>query len=171
MRSAVVLVSILVASAPAVRGTQRSSPEAPVIRVLLLGTQGGPRFSADRIGIGTLVQAGPEQLLFDAGRGVTTGMAKASIDPASVARVFLTHLHSDHVISLPELLISPWVQGRLVPLRVWGPEGTRAMMQHFERPWRSTFTQGETCTSNSLPRECGSSPQTFAKESSTSRTA
>lgn len=133
MRSALVLVSILAASVPAGRGTQRSSPEASVIRILLLGTQGGPRFSADRIGIGTLVQAGPEQLLFDAGRGVTTGMARASIDPASVAKVFLTHLHSDHVISLPELLISPWVQGRLVPLRVWGPKGTRSMMQHFEQ--------------------------------------
>lgn len=50
-----------------------------------------------------------------------------------MTRIFLTHLHSDHVVSLPELLISPWAfDGRRVPLRVWGPTGTRAMMQHFQ---------------------------------------
>lgn len=102
------------------------------LRVILLGTQGGPSFSAQRLGIGTWVTAGPERLLFDAGRSVTTGMARAAVNPADVTRVFLTHLHSDHVISLPELLISPWAQGRKVPLEIWGPTGTRAMMEKFQ---------------------------------------
>jgi ribonuclease BN (tRNA processing enzyme) len=48
-------------------------------------------------------------------------MARAAVNPADVTRIFLTHLHSDHVISLLELLISPWVQGRKVPLEIWGP--------------------------------------------------
>ena len=102
------------------------------MRVILLGTQGGPQFSAQRLGIGTLVVAGHERLLFDAGRGITTGMTRAGVNPADVTRVFLTHLHSDHVISMPELIISPWAQGRNVPLEVWGPKGTRAMMQNFQ---------------------------------------
>jgi ribonuclease Z len=103
------------------------------MQVILLGTQGGPTFSAQRLGISTLVLAGSERLLFDAGRGTTTGMARVAINPADVTRVFLTHLHSDHVISLPELLISPWAsQGRQVPLQVWGPSGTRKMMQKFQ---------------------------------------
>jgi len=102
------------------------------IRVVLLGTQGGPTFSVQRVGIGTLVEAGRERLLFDAGRGVTTGMARMSINPVDVTKVFLTHLHSDHVISLPELLVYPWAQGRRIPLEVWGPSGTRAMMQKFQ---------------------------------------
>jgi ribonuclease Z len=102
------------------------------MRVILLGTQAGPTFSPQRLGISTLVLAGGERLLFDAGRGTTTGMVRAAITPADVTKIFLTHLHSDHVISLPELLISPWAsQGRQVPLRVWGPSGTRAMMQKF----------------------------------------
>jgi ribonuclease Z len=47
-------------------------------------------------------------------------MARVAVNPADVTRVFLTHLHSDHVISLPELLISPWAsQGRQAPLEVW----------------------------------------------------
>ncbi|HKX27314.1 MAG TPA: MBL fold metallo-hydrolase [Blastocatellia bacterium] len=103
------------------------------LRVILLGTQGGPTFNAQRLGIGTLVIAGQERLLFDAGRSITTGLARAAVNPADVTRVFITHLHSDHVISLPELMISPWAsQGRKVPLEVWGPEGTRAMMQKFQ---------------------------------------
>jgi len=92
----------------------------------------GPTFNAQRLGIGTLVEAGGERLLFDAGRGVTTGMAKVSINPVDVTKVFLTHLHSDHVISLPELLVYPWAQGRRAPLEVWGPSGTRSMMQKFQ---------------------------------------
>ncbi len=103
------------------------------LRVILLGTQGGPTFNAQRLGIGTLVIAGRERLLFDAGRSITTGLARAAVNPADVTRVFITHLHSDHVISLPELMISPWAsQGRKVPLEVWGPEGTRAMMRKFQ---------------------------------------
>ena len=102
------------------------------IRVVLLGTAGGPTVHTQRLGIGTLVEAGSERLLFDAGRGVTTGMAKSGIDPTGVSKVFLTHLHSDHVISLPELWLFAWAQGRTVPLRVWGPEGTRAMAMHLQ---------------------------------------
>jgi len=112
---------------------QAASQAGQDMRVILLGTQGGPTFNAQRLGIGTLVVAGQERLLFDAGRGITTGMARAAVNPADVTRVFITHLHSDHVISLPELMISPWAsQGRKVPLEVWGPEGTRAMMQKFQ---------------------------------------
>lgn len=102
-------------------------------RVILLGTAGGPTFPPQRQGISTLVQAGTETLLFDAGRGMTTGMARTAINPAGVSKVFLTHLHSDHVISLPELWLFGWSQGRSVALQVWGPEGTRAMCQHLEQ--------------------------------------
>jgi ribonuclease Z len=116
---------------PTGRAQEAASPS--VLKVVLLGTQGGPSFSAQRLGIGTLVIAGDERLLFDAGRSVTTGMARAAINPADVTRVFLTHLHSDHIISLPELMVFPWAsQGRKVPLHVSGPAGTRAMMRKFE---------------------------------------
>jgi ribonuclease Z len=104
------------------------------LQVLLLGTAGGPTFNAQRLGIGTLVLAGPEKLLFDAGRSITTGMSRMGIDPVDVTKVFITHLHSDHVISLPELYLFPWVsQGRSAPLQVWGPEGTRSMMENLQK--------------------------------------
>lgn len=77
------------------------------LKVILLGTAGGPTFSAHRLGISTMVLAGPETLLFDCGRGLTTGMTALDIKPGDVTKVFLTHLHSDHIIALPELYLAP----------------------------------------------------------------
>ena len=136
MRTTGALVAAVVVAAISLRAGAQTPPAPatpPDIQVVLLGTQAGPTYNVQRLGISTLVIAGSERLLFDAGRGTTTGMARAGINSADVTRIFLTHLHSDHVVSLPELLISPWAfDGRRVPLRVWGPAGTRAMMQHFQ---------------------------------------
>jgi ribonuclease Z len=63
---------------------------------------------------------------------MTTGMARLAINPADVTKVFLTHLHSDHIVSLPELVLFPWAsQGRAAPVQVWGPDGTRSMVKHL----------------------------------------
>ena len=107
------------------------------MQVILLGTASGPTFNAQRLGISTLVVAGPEKLLFDAGRSLTTGMTRLAVNPVDVTKIFLTHLHSDHVISLPELLLFPWPQGRKTPLEVWGPTGTRSMMQKLQEAFAS----------------------------------
>lgn len=135
MKLAFILVTALILSAPTTAHCQarESGATDAALRVVLLGTQGGPTFSAQRLGIATLVMAGSERLLFDAGRGATTGMMCADVNPADVTKVFITHLHSDHVISLPELIVSPWAsQGRRAPLEVWGPSGTQSMMRKFE---------------------------------------
>jgi len=54
-----------------------------------------------------------------------------------VQGVFLTHLHSDHVVGFPDLWLTGWLiaPGRNVPLRVWGPTGTSQMMSHLERAY------------------------------------
>ena len=102
------------------------------LTVVLLGTRSGPAVDAERLGISTLVLAGTEKLLFDCGRASTTAMARLAINPADVTKVFLTHLHSDHIVSLPELVLFPWAsQGRATPLQVWGPDGTRSMVKHL----------------------------------------
>ena len=133
MRIAVlgIIAAMLVSQSAA--HTQTATPtSASNLKVILLGTAGGPTINPERLGISTLVVAGSETLLFDAGRGLTFALARLSIPAATVAKVFLTHLHSDHIVSLPELYLFPWAsQGRKVPLRVWGPEGTRAMTAHL----------------------------------------
>jgi len=105
------------------------------IRVTLLGTASGPRAFVDKAGISTLVEAGGERLLFDAGRGSMQRLVQAGFPMNAVTKLFLTHLHSDHVIGVPDLMLTPWAAApeRKVPLEVWGPGGTRDMMRHLER--------------------------------------
>jgi ribonuclease Z len=97
-------------------------------RVTLVGT-GGPELTAERQGEATLVEADGQTLLFDAGRGVLDGLYESRIRPQDVTRIFLTHLHSDHIEGLPGLWMTPWfLLGRTAPLEVWGPAGTAAMI-------------------------------------------
>ena len=104
------------------------------IRVTLLGTASGPRAFVDKAGISTLVEAGGERLLFDAGRGFMQRLVQAGFPMNAVTKLFLTHLHSDHVIGVPDLMLSPWSAApeRKAPLEIWGPAGTRDMMRHLE---------------------------------------
>src|SRR5947208_10735638 len=69
------------------------------IRVTLLGT-GTPVPIPDRFGPSTLVEAGPEKLLFDCGRGCTIRLTQKNI-PLRDVKLFLTHLHSDHLNVIP----------------------------------------------------------------------
>src|SRR5690349_6860887 len=102
------------------------------LKVILLGTGAGPIVNLEQYGASTLVEAGGQRFLFDCGRGATLRLAEAGVPIGSITRVFLTHLHSDHVLQLPDLLLTGWTGGRReVPLMVWGPVGTRAMMTHL----------------------------------------
>ena len=105
------------------------------IRVTLLGTASGPRVHPALAGISTLVEPGGERFLFDAGRGVMQRLVQAGFPVNAVTKLFLTHLHSDHVVDVPDLMLTPWSAQpeRKVPLEVWGPDGTRDMMRHLEK--------------------------------------
>ena len=103
------------------------------IRIVLLGTGGGPRPVPARGGPSAWVEAGGERLFVDAGRSVVQRMAQAGLSPSDVTRVFLTHLHSDHVVGLPDLWLTGWWVFRTVPLEVRGPVGTRAMADHLRQ--------------------------------------
>ena len=111
-----------------VSGRQRpAEAEKPTIRVTLLGT-GNPRPVITRFGPSTLVEAGGKKFVFDCGRGATMRLYQLGIPFNDVDALFLTHLHSDHTVGIPDLWLTGWVMGRNVPLRVWGPAGTVAMM-------------------------------------------
>jgi ribonuclease Z len=134
MKCVTILLGLLLTTGLRAQEPNSKKIDHPNLTVILLGTAGGPTILAQRLGISTLVVAGSETLLFDCGRGAPIGMVRASISPADVTKVFLTHLHSDHVIALPELYLYPWAsEGRTTPLQVWGPDGTRAMMEHLQK--------------------------------------
>jgi ribonuclease Z len=99
-------------------------------KITLLGT-GSPDLLMDRFGPSILIEAGKEKLLFDCGRGATLRIQQLGVDWNDVTALFLTHLHSDHIVGIPDLLLTGWLLGRQTPLRVWGPVGTQAMMAHL----------------------------------------
>jgi len=95
------------------------------IDVVLLGT-GNPLPDRDRAGAATLVRAGGRTMLVDAGRGVCMRLAAAGVLPLMLDDVLLTHLHSDHICDLNDVVTTQWVMSPAPKsLRVFGPPRTR----------------------------------------------
>ena len=113
-------------------------PPASHLTVTLLGT-GYPLPRIDRFGPSTLVRAGDEILVFDCGRGASQRLWQLGIPLGDVTALFLTHLHSDHTVGIPDLWLTGWLAGptghRTEPFVVFGPPGTRAMMAHLEQAY------------------------------------
>src|SRR4051794_14390479 len=93
-----------IAQAQAVAPSPTATVPSDSLKVILLGSGAGPRVSLQQYGASTLVEAGGQRFLFDCGRGATMRLAEAGVPIGAITRVFLTHLHSDHVIQLPDLL-------------------------------------------------------------------
>jgi ribonuclease Z len=100
------------------------------IKITLLGT-GCPPAVMNRFGPSTLVEAGGQKFIFDAGRGALQRLNQVKVPWQAIDAVFLTHLHSDHVVGFPDLWLTGWLVGRPGrdrPLQVRGPKGTQRMM-------------------------------------------
>src|SRR6266545_669327 len=107
-----------------------AAASSDTMRVTLLGT-GTPFPNAERFGSAILVEVAGKKLLFDCGRGVVIRLAQAQISPKDIDGLFLTHLHSDHVVGIPDLWLSGWFLGRDRSLPTWGPPGTRSLAEHL----------------------------------------
>jgi len=97
--------------------------------IVLTGT-GSPLPDANRAGPSTLIKAGDTHILVDAGRGVVMRMTGAGTMPPFLAGVLITHLHSDHICALNDVMTMHWVmtQGN-ASLKIFGPPGTAEFVE------------------------------------------
>src|ERR1041385_4109461 len=132
LRAVALAVMLVVASDFAVA-------QQPDFTVVTLGT-GSPPPVLTRFGPATLVKAGTQTLLFDAGRGVTQRLWQTRTKLGAVNALFVTHLHSDHVVGIPDLWLTGWLTSpygqRSAPMRVFGPQGTAAMMAGLTQSYK-----------------------------------
>lgn len=99
----------------------------------MLGT-GTPLPDPQRSGPSTAIVVNGTPYIVDAGTGVVRRAAAArdkgvkALEPTNLRIAFLTHLHADHSLGLPDLILTPWIMGRKEPLELYGPVGTRDMV-------------------------------------------
>jgi ribonuclease Z len=106
------------------------------LKVTLLGT-GSPIPLIERFGPSTLVEAGPEKLLIDCGRGASLRLWQRHVPLGALTAVFLTHLHSDHIVGIPDLWLTGWLPPpfghRTGAFKIWGPTGTNELMANLQK--------------------------------------
>jgi ribonuclease Z len=99
------------------------------IEITLTGT-GSPMVDPNRAGPSTLVTAGDQKFLVDCGRGVLMRAAAVGVGAANLTALLLTHLHSDHITDLSDVITTRWVTSLgPAPLPIIGPPGTRAVVE------------------------------------------
>ena len=103
------------------------------LRFVLLGS-GAVRNNPRRAGPSQILHVGDRVLMFDCGRSACTRLAQAGVQAESVDRIFLTHLHFDHITDVPYFVFVGWNNGRQAPLRIYGPQGTEQFVRRIIRP-------------------------------------
>ncbi len=107
------------------------------MRVVTLGT-GSPLPDPNRAGPSTLVSVDDQHLLIDCGRGVLMRLAAAGVGAAQLSAVLITHLHSDHLTDLNDVITTRWISTfEPTPLTVVGPPGTQAVVNSIESMLRA----------------------------------
>jgi len=101
-------------------------------KVTLLGTA-SPQPFPDRFGPSTLIEAGDQKLLFDAGRGVPIRLPQINVPLTKITALFLTHYHSDHTSGIPNLWLVVVRASGATPFRVIGPVEAKTLMTDLER--------------------------------------
>ena len=93
------------------------------MRVIALGT-GSPNFRPAQASAAWLVELGNgEKFLFDIGTGSVANLGALETSFNKLNKVFISHLHLDHMGDLDALYVGGWVSQRTIPLEVYGPSG------------------------------------------------
>jgi len=117
------------------------------IEVCLVGT-GAVRVNLERGGPAFVVTAGDERILVDCGRNTVHNLTRAGYTVESINKVFVTHLHFDHVCDLAYFVLLSWNNGRKERIRFFGPQGLAdfldyALLKTYEQDIKSRLGHGK----------------------------
>ena len=116
-------------------GVDRSAALPDGLHVYVCGS-GSPLADAERAGPCLAVLAGKDAFVFDSGSGSVRKLLRMGFPVEKLRAMFLTHLHSDHLDGLGELLLQAWVGGsRSTPLPVYGPAGVERVVAGFREAY------------------------------------
>lgn len=109
------------------------------LHVILCGT-GSPLPDPDRSGPCTLVLAGKQLFLVDAGSGAGRRIGEIGVPLGRIDATLLTHFHSDHIDGLGEVLMLRWAaSGRKQPMPVYGPQGVDQVVSGFDTAYTADY--------------------------------
>jgi len=101
-------------------------------RIVLLGTKGGPSIrKGGPSPSSSLLQLGGRSMLVDCGIGVSRALVDADVPLPKIDEIFITHLHSDHLLELGPLIYTAWTSGLITPVTVYGPPGIEDYWRNF----------------------------------------
>ncbi len=110
-------------------------------KVVLLGT-GTPNCEPHRYQNSSAIIVNDQPYIIDCGGGTIQRISEAenqgvtALHDSKLTRIFLTHLHPDHVVGLADFIIAPWVKTRTSPVQIYGPVGTKNMVEHLLRAFQ-----------------------------------
>lgn len=125
------LLSLLASPAPSVGAEAPVLPKSNTTRLILLGTGGGPRGTAERAQPANALVVNGKPYLIDAGNGVAHQLVLAGIPFTTIRQIFITHNHDDHNADWGTLMGREWSAGQYEPMTVYGPRGTESMRKGF----------------------------------------
>lgn len=127
------------------RNPHNLSPASTTTRLVMLGT-GMPSPNPYRAGPSYALIVNGQPYLVDVGEGIWRSISKAALingdeftqalSPQKLKTVFVTHLHQDHTIGLPSLLLSPFNWIFRIQQEIYGPKGTEDMVEHIFSAWK-----------------------------------
>ena len=145
MKTRILLIIVLALALEFASVAVADESASPRTKIVMLGT-GTPNPEPDRSGPALAIIVDDTPYLVDFGPGVVRRAAAMTprfggdIEALSMKNLnvaFLTHLHSDHSAGLPDLILTPWVEGRDQPLQLYGPEGIADMASHVLQAYKA----------------------------------